>query len=164
MVPALSTSKQELSHTSSTDQPTQSRAKNTLFHRATSYFRHPAMIPSFSCAILYFTVLSFSGQMITYLLSVGFSSINVAIVRTFSVTVELFATFLAPTLMTKIGPIRAGIWFINWQSICLIIGASLFWNFQSSVISSIGLVGGTILSRVGLWGFDLCIQIIVQEV
>lgn len=32
------------------------------------------------------------------------------------------------------------------------------------VVSSSGLVGGTILSRLGLRGLELCVQLIVQEV
>lgn len=48
----------------------------------------------------------------------------------------------------------------------LIAGLIVFFAFDSSnpVISASGLVGGTILSRLGLRGFDLCTQIIVQEV
>jgi hypothetical protein len=42
---------------------------------------------------------------------------------------------------------------------------SVFWALLNRpTISASGLVGGTILSRVGLRGFDLCIQLIIQEV
>jgi iron-regulated transporter 1 len=34
---------------------------------------------------------------------------------------------------------------------------------RMGVFAASGLVGGVILSRVGLWGFDLCAQSIVQE-
>ncbi|KAF7373477.1 Solute carrier family 40 protein [Mycena sanguinolenta] len=37
------------------------------------YLNHPAFLPSFSLSLLYLTVLSFSGQMITYLISVGYT-------------------------------------------------------------------------------------------
>lgn len=129
------------------------------------YFRHPAFMPSFAGALLYFTVLSFSGQMVTYLLSSGYTSTHVAVARTISVAFEIMATWIAPWLMTRIGPIRSGLWFSSWQVGCLALGMSLFWSYADhAIISASALVGGAILSRVGLWGFDLSAQIIIQEV
>ncbi|KAI8161003.1 Solute carrier family 40 member 1 [Colletotrichum sp. SAR 10_70] len=86
------------------------------------YFSHPALRPSLSLALLYFTVLSFSGQMITFLLSVGYNSFHIGIARTISTVFELSATWAAPKLMDKIGPIRAGIWSLSWQMIWLAAG------------------------------------------
>jgi iron-regulated transporter 1 len=128
------------------------------------YFCHRAFTPSFCGAILYFTVLSFGGQMVTYLLSVGYSSTNVGIARTLSVAFEISATWITPIVMSKIGPIRTGLWFIGWQMLCLAGAASTFWGIHVPLLAASGLVGGTILSRVGLWGFSLSIQIIIQEV
>ncbi|KAF2500349.1 iron-regulated transporter [Lophium mytilinum] len=128
-----------------------------------AYLTHKAILPSFAGALLYFTVLSFNGQMVTYLLATGYSSLHIGIMRTVSVAFELSATWLTPLLMSRIGPIRTGIWFINWQIACLAFGACIFTTASSPIFSSAGLVGGTILSRIGLWGFDLSSQIIVQE-
>ncbi len=129
------------------------------------YFHHPAFLPSFASALLYFTVLSFSGQMVTYLLSAGYDSTQIGLTRTLSVAFEILATWLAPWLMGSIGPIRAGIWLASWQTVCLVSGIAAFWALQDRpVLSASALVGATILSRVGLRGFDLCIQIIIQEV
>ncbi|KAK4498664.1 hypothetical protein PRZ48_009174 [Zasmidium cellare] len=128
------------------------------------YFRHRALLPSLAGALLYLTVLSFGGQMVTYLLSSGYSSTEVGVARTFSVAFEVMATWVAPWLMGKIGPIRAGLWMSSWQLTTLIAGLVVFWAFLSNpVVSASGLVVGTILSRVGLFGFDLCAQVIVQE-
>ena len=130
------------------------------------YFKHPVFLPSFAGALLYLTVLSFSGQMVTYLLSVGYSSIHVGIARTLSVTFEVLATWVAPWLMTMIGPIRSGAWFIHWQMLFLGAGMVVFWTCpqEQPIVSASGLVGSTILSRLGLRGFDLSIQLIIQEV
>jgi iron-regulated transporter 1 len=129
------------------------------------YFHHQAFLPSFAGALLYLTVLSFAGQMVTYLLSAGYNSTRIGIARTLSVAFEVLATWLAPWLMGRIGPIRAGIWLASWQMICLAAGMAIFWTFSNRpTISASGLVGGTILSRIGLRGFDLCTQIIIQEV
>ncbi|CAM1511449.1 Fc.00g089620.m01.CDS01 [Cosmosporella sp. VM-42] len=128
------------------------------------YFKHTAFMPSFACALLYFTVLSFSGQMVTYLLSTGYTSTQIGIARTISVAFEVLATWAGPWLMSRIGPIRAGLWFASWQVGCLALGMSIFWSYaDNALISASALVGSTILSRVGLWGFDLSAQIIVQE-
>ncbi|KAG6830995.1 hypothetical protein H0H92_013467 [Tricholoma furcatifolium] len=121
------------------------------------------LLPSFALSILYFTVLSFSGQMVTYLLAVGYTSAHIGIVRTASVLFEMSATWIAPRLMNRLSPLRAAMWFLSWQIICLAIGTSLFLGSPVPFVAASGLVGGVIASRVGLWGFDLSVQIIVQE-
>jgi iron-regulated transporter 1 len=103
--------------------------------------------------------------MVTYLLSAGYNSTQVGIARTLSVVIEVLATWIAPWLMGRIGPVRAGLWLVNWQIVCLVAGTSVFWAFSDQPnMSASGLVVGTILSRMGLRGFDLCAQIIIQEV
>ncbi|QVM06658.1 hypothetical protein D8B26_001365 [Coccidioides posadasii str. Silveira] len=139
------------------------RARLTVLRDLKFYFRHRAFLPSFSCALLYFTVLSFSGQMVTYLLSIGYNSFHIGIARTVSVAFEISATWIAPAVMSKIGPIRAGIWFLSWQMLSLAAAASGFWEIRSEIMAATCLVCGSISSRVGLWGFDLSAQIIVQE-
>jgi solute carrier family 40 (iron-regulated transporter), member 1 len=129
------------------------------------YFHHRAFLPSIAGALLYFTVLSFAGQMVTYLLSAGYSATQIGLARTLSVVFEVLSTWAAPWLMAKIGPVRAGLWSSGWQVIMLAGGIATFWAFADKpIISASGLVGGTILSRLGLRGFDLCTQLIVQEV
>lgn len=105
--------------------------------------------------------------MVTYLLSAGYSSLQVGIARTVGVVFEVLATWVAPWLMGRIGAIRAGLWMSSWQVTMLAAGVSVFWMFDmnsNSLIAASGLVGGTVLSRLGLRGFDLCVQLIVQEV
>ena len=129
------------------------------------YLRHPAFLPSIAGALLYLTVLSFAGQMVTYLLSVGYNATQIGVAYTLSVTFEMLATWVAPWLMTRMGPIRAGLWFSSWQVVMLMAGTAVFWNFSDRpLVAASGLVVGTILSRVGLRGFELCTQLIVQEV
>ncbi|UKZ55475.1 hypothetical protein TrVGV298_009299 [Trichoderma virens] len=129
------------------------------------YFKHKAFLPSIAGAVLYFTVLSFGGQMVTYLLSSGYSSMQIGIARTVGVIFEVLSTWAAPWLMGRIGAIRAGLWMSSWQVIMLVVGVCIFWTFdgKDSLISASGLVGGTVFSRLGLRGFDLCVQLIVQE-
>ncbi|KAI1091948.1 Ferroporti-1 [Rostrohypoxylon terebratum] len=128
------------------------------------YFRHQAFLPSFADTLLYLTVLNFSGQMVTYLLTTGYTSSQIGIARTISVLFEVLATWVGPWLIDQIGPVRAGLWHSITQVSMLIAGLVVFFAFDANdpIISASGLVGGTILSRVGLYGFDLCIQIIIQ--
>ncbi|KAL7934446.1 Ferroporti-1 [Trichoderma chlorosporum] len=129
------------------------------------YVKHQAFLPSIAGAVLYFTVLSFGGQMVTYLLSPGYTSLQIGIARTLGVIFEVLSTWAAPWLMGRIGAVRAGLWMSSWQVLMLAVGVCIFWMFEAKnpLISASGLVGGTVISRLGLRGFDLCIQLIVQE-
>ncbi|KAJ4292722.1 hypothetical protein N0V90_009385 [Kalmusia sp. IMI 367209] len=129
-----------------------------------SYALNPAFLASFSLALLYFTVLGFGSQLTTYLLTLGFTSLHISGMRLVSVILELSATCAAPVLMRRIGAVRAGLWFINSQLICtaLAIGMFTLSNSQTQT-AGLALVAGVALSRLGLWGFDLCVQYLVQE-
>ncbi|KAH6642848.1 hypothetical protein C7974DRAFT_386263 [Boeremia exigua] len=130
------------------------------------YFQNPAFLASFSLSLLYLTVLSFASQMTTYLLTLGFTSTHVSIMRLIAVILELSATCAAPLLMSKIGAVRSGLWFINEQLITIMVAISFFAAMTSEThlkVAGLALVGGVALSRLGLWGFDLCVQYLVQE-
>ncbi|CAK7232317.1 hypothetical protein SBRCBS47491_008228 [Sporothrix bragantina] len=134
------------------------------------YWRHPAFLPSFALALLYLTVLSFSGQMVTFLLAAGYTPLYVGVARTISTVFELSATWIAPRLMARLGVVRGGIWSLSWQALWLTgATAAFFVATSSSQSNGGGLVGasclaaGVALSRIGLWGYDLCAQNIVQD-
>ena len=133
-----------------------------IYKTVSRYTLHSVFLPSMALCLLYFTVLSFSGQMVTYLLSVGLSSVQIGVLRTLSTTLEISATWLAPMAMKKVGPLRGGLWFINWQISCLVGALGFFLVIRTGSVAA--LVVGVITSRVGLWGFDLCVQNIIQEV
>lgn len=177
MIPALNEPKQVVKYgPQSTGEEPQGLKKlriwkpcqDLIYHAAhdlAAYTRSCVFLPSFAGALLYLTVLSFSGQMITWLLSTGYDSALIATTRTLSVAFEFLATWVGPWIMGRVGTTRAGLWLACWQIACLVAGTSIFLMFiDYPFISASGLVGGTILSRVGLRGFDLCVQIIVQEV
>lgn len=121
-------------------------------------------------SLLYLTVLSFSGQMITYLVSVGYSTLYVGTARTVSTALELSATWIAPRMMKRVGVVRGGIWSLCWQMGWL--GAGVAWFFADShhdddgnaIMAATGLAVCVALSRVGLWGYDLCAQNLIQDV
>lgn len=136
---------------------------SAMFHDLKMYSSQNAFLPSLSLSILYLTVLSFAGQMVTYLLAIGYTASVVALVRLASTVLELSATWIAPLLIQQIGPVRSGLWFLSFQMICLGTAVAIFWATTVPLWAASGLVGGVILSRVGLWGFDLSAQIIIQE-
>ena len=143
-----------------------------IFKSLYDYSQHTVFLPSLALSLLYLTALSFSGQMIIYLLSVKgpdgrrptFATTSIGLLRTLAVILEMLATWLAPAVMKKVGPTRAGLWAISWQLIFSWIAVSMNWDVMPAYISAWLLVSGVILSRVGLWSFDLCVQVVVQEV
>jgi len=107
--------------------------------------------------------------MVTYLLSIGYTSLHVGIIRFISTIFELSATWIAPWLMRRIGVVRSAIWSLSWQMIWLAAGAGWFFadirgQGTGSIAAATGLVVGVAFSRVGLWSYDLCAQSIIQEV
>lgn len=129
------------------------------------YTSHSVFLASFAMSLLYLTVLSFGTTMVTYLLHTGFSPMEVGSMRIGSVIAELSGTWAAPFIMDRIGPIRSGLWFLNWQSACLAAAAAGFVLLDAgSRMVAIILIVSVALSRIGLWGFDLSVQFLVQEV
>lgn len=128
------------------------------------YIHHPVFLPSLSFALLHLTVLSFSGQMITYLSAMGLSSALIGGLRGISTIFELSATWIAPKLIARIGLVRAGMWFLNWEIACVAVACLFLWLNHSTTTTVVGTISAVIASRVGLWGYDLCAQNIVQDV
>lgn len=129
------------------------------------YVASPVFLPSFALSLLYMTVLSFGATMVTYLLHSGFNPLEVSCMRIGSVVAEVSGTWTAPIIMNRIGPIRSGLWFLNWQFCCVAGAAFAFvlWDSNSKLVAAT-LIIGVALSRIGLWGFDLSAQFLVQEV
>lgn len=133
-------------------------------HPWKDYVQNPAFLASFSLSLLYLTVLSFASQMTTYLMTLGFTSTHVSIMRLASVALELSATCAAPWLMNHIGAVRSGLWFINEQLLSIALAIGLFLMYmEKPLLAGAALVAGVALSRLGLWGFDLSVQYLVQE-
>jgi len=130
------------------------------------YSQHAAFIPSICLAMTYLTVLSFSGQLITFLLSLGLSSASMGILRAAAAVFELSATWLGPRVTDRIGTVRGGLWFLNLELAFVGIACSCLWfpmNPTSPPFALYGLIMAVLVSRLGLWGFDLSAQYLVQE-
>ena len=103
--------------------------------------------------------------MITFLSQyTEFSTPLIAGLRATAVIIGIIATFLSPPLVRKIGPVRAGIWFLSWQTIFLSpVPIVMFLSLNKSLQGGV-LVAFVSISRLGLWGFDLSEQYLVQQV
>lgn len=150
------------------------RTPTSYWESIKAYSRSPMFLPSLALSLLYLTVLSFNGQMVTYLLAlppfpntnISYNAAVIGGLRTFSTLSEISATFLSPLLMSRIGPIRSGLWAINEQIMSLLLGTILFvvLNDRSSSAASFPLIVSVILSRMGLWSFDLSVQLQIQQI
>ncbi|KAH7115266.1 iron transporter [Dendryphion nanum] len=128
------------------------------------YIRSPVFLPSLSNALLYLTVLSFGSQMVTYLIAAKFTTFQVGSLRMVSVVAELTGTWIAPVVMTHFGALLSGFYFLLWQATSMSAAVMAIATQKSgSWPAAICLVVGVCLKRLGLWGFDLSVQFLVQE-
>jgi iron-regulated transporter 1 len=139
------------------------------------YYQSPLFAASLSLCILYFTVLSFGGTLILNPTNEGsmiaflsqyadFSTPLIAGLRAIAVAVGIAATFLSSPVIRWIGPVRSGIWFLSWQTIFLAPVPVILFLSLSKQLQGGFLVGFVSISRLGLWGFDLSEQYLVQQV
>ncbi|KAJ8607675.1 hypothetical protein MRB53_040138 [Persea americana] len=117
---------------------------STIVEQTKIYVKSHAFLPSLSLSMLYLTVLSFSGQMTTYLLALSEPHIS--------------KCFYWPhTLLRNIGRDQRD--FRCTTSRCTTRrGASRSPNLSTAVF-----IAAIVLSRVGLWAFDLTAQLLVQN-
>lgn len=141
---------------------------SSILEQARAYTKSHAFLPSLSLSMLYLTVLSFSGQMVTYLFTIKhplLNSTHIGILRTIATILEISSTYVAPILIHRVGTVRAGIWSLSWQFLTLTPGVATFW-IAPSISPTTGtflFIASVILSRIGLWSFDLTAQLLVQN-
>ena len=99
---------------------------STMRHKAFSTFRDwkefsqmPVFASSVSISLLYLTVLSFDGTMLSWLKTKQFSDPFIAGQRAICVVTGLAGTVLMPWLEKKLGLVRAGAWSIVSELLCL---------------------------------------------
>lgn len=151
-----------------------------------AYIHQPAAPAALSLALLYLTVMSFGTLMTAYLKWSGIKEAELSIYRGVGALSGIAATLVFPTLQKKWGLIPTGAAAIWAQLICLVLaatpailsrtnnplleedgedGTGTTGNSSSSSSALVMrlLILGLILSRFGLWGFDLAVNQILQE-
>ncbi|KAI0354576.1 hypothetical protein OH77DRAFT_1404701 [Trametes cingulata] len=126
------------------------------------FSQYPIFLSSVAISCLYLTVLSFDGTMLSYFKAHAYSDPFLAGMRGLNVVAGLAGTLAMPYLERKLGLVRAGNWSIWSEVICLLpvlitlyVGAPSDGS-RAPVWNAALLFGGMILSRIGLWAFDLC--------
>jgi len=126
------------------------------------FVQHPIFLSSLSISCLYLTVLSFDGTMLSYLKAEAYSDPFLAGMRALNVVAGLMGTLAMPLLERKLGLVRAGNWSIWSEVLCLVPAVVSFYvgappiGVRAPAWNAALLFGGMMLSRVGLWAFDLC--------
>jgi solute carrier family 40 (iron-regulated transporter), member 1 len=150
-----------------------------------AYIQQPAAPAALSLALLYLTVMSFGTLMTAYLKWSGLKEAELSIYRGFGALSGIGATLVFPFLHRKWGLLPTGVAAIRTQLVCLVLAATPAIVLGTKTTSTspggenIGqesadgssssasvrrlLVFGLILSRFGLWGFDLAVNQIIQE-
>ncbi|KAK4050131.1 hypothetical protein OIV83_003702 [Microbotryomycetes sp. JL201] len=137
-------------------------AASQLFVDWHDFARHEVFPTSVAISLLYLTVLSFDGTMISWLKSHGYSDPFIAGMRGVNVVTGLLGTVAMPWLEKRIGIARTGTWSIISEAVSLIpVLLSFFLSPPPRGQTAAGwnealLFTGMAMSRIGLWAFDLC--------
>lgn len=128
------------------------------------YVHHKVFPASFALSLLYLTVLSFGGIMVSYLKMIGYTDWSLGMLRAIAGIAGMASTYILPYLSSKIGIIRSGNWALWFESFTLIpVVLSLTSAYSGTVLSSFMLFGGMSVSRIGLWVFDIAETILLQQ-
>ncbi|KAI0652481.1 Ferroporti-1 [Trametes meyenii] len=126
------------------------------------FSQFPIFLSSVSISCLYLTVLSFDGTMLSYLKAHAYSDPFLAGMRGLNVVAGMAGTIAMPLLERKLGLVRAGNWSIWSEVFCLLPVLITFYvgapsdGSRAPAWNAVLLFGGMMLSRIGLWAFDLC--------
>lgn len=127
------------------------------------YIKHKVFLASLSLSMLYLTVLSFGGIMVSYLKLVGYSDLMLGILRAIAGITGISATYLMPYISKKIGVVRTGLWSL-WIEFFTLVPVILSFKLNGpNWINFLMMFGGMSLSRIGLWMFDLSETLILQN-
>eukprot|EP00299_Pterocystis_sp_00344_P002337 c1262_g1_i1.p1 GENE.c1262_g1_i1~~c1262_g1_i1.p1 ORF type:complete len:547 (+),score=113.14 c1262_g1_i1:237-1877(+) len=126
------------------------------------YLSQPIAPAAIALAILYLTVLNFGGVMITYASNRGMAPFAIGLVRAVASLFGLFGSFVFPRMAKRFGLVRAGQIGLISQLITLLIALVSVWIIDDTT-SLVLLNVGVVLSRSGLWQFDLAANQLLQE-
>lgn len=128
------------------------------------YVRHKIFPASLAIALLYMTVLSFGGIMLSYLKIIGYKDWSLGVLRAVAGIAGLASTWILPYLSQKIGIVRSGMWALWFESGSLVpVVLSFTTAYSGSTLGTIMLFSGMCVSRVGLWVFDIAETILLQQ-
>jgi len=138
------------------------------YHDWGLFIRTPIFPTSLAISLLYFTTLSFDGNMISWLKTNTYSDALISGMRGVSVCMGLAGTAIMPLLEKRIGLTRAGNWSIWFEVASLVPVVVSFYAGSKEGVKAPAwnqglLFGGMAISRIGLWSFDLCQLKLLQQ-
>ena len=133
-----------------------------------TYFGHQVFFSSMAYVMLYMTVLSDGSQIMAYLTSINVPATMMAVFRGTSSIFGVLSTMLSGHLIHYFGNVKAGALMLASQLTCLAVGCLLFFPALGSTDSTLwSFLASIVLSRFGLWGFDLVqvghMQLFIEE-
>jgi iron-regulated transporter 1 len=163
--PSKETYKQEQPATA-----TNSSSIDDFLYSLNTYFLHQPSLPtSVALSLLYLTVMSFGPLMTAYLAWRGMEEGVLSLWRGAGAASGISATLIFPYLQQKLGLLRTAMLALWFQFLCLLFGVASSSSPSSAATSSSNnnkstlLVVGLVLSRFGLWTFDLAANQLIQE-
>lgn len=120
-----------------------------------AFFKQPVAIPVVAYALLWLSVLSPHGVLLTGYLKDQWKMPELIIgsFRGLGALFGLLATVLFPIVIKKFGLVRGSRYLILFQSFMLIVGLGFF--ISGEVFGLYGFLICILLSRIGLYGFSL---------
>ena len=147
---------------SSRSSSSSSSSDYNLWQAITLFWNQKCCGVMISFSFLFMTVLSFDTIMTVYLLFMGMEEVYVGIARGISAFIGFIGASIYPYCREKFGLWNSGTIALIWQVFFVGLAASSF--FMSSVYYSLLLLTVSVLiSRIGLWLFDLSSRQICQE-
>lgn len=129
-----------------------------------AYMQHRVFFASLAYSMLYISVLSFGGIMISFLKLIGIDDVWLAVGRGIGAGVGVSATYAAPIIISGMGLVNAGLLSIWLQVLCVMptFFALLFLDFYSQTFAVL-IFASLASSRFGLWAFDIMETQIMQD-
>lgn len=120
-----------------------------------SFFKQPVVIPIVAYALLWLSVLSPHGVLLTGYLKDEWKMPELIIgsFRGLGAIFGLFATIIFPFIIKKFGLLKGSRILISFQAVMLLFGLSFF--VLGDVVGQYGFLVFILLSRIGLYGFSL---------
>nr|CAG4715533.1 unnamed protein product [Naegleria fowleri] len=140
-----------------------------LYHGWKLYIQQKVLLSSLAFVLLFITVLTHGGLLLSYLKSHNVHSAVLGVFQALSAISGLSSTFLGPFMIRRYNVFKGGLISIYLQFSCLVVGVLFFIGFhfftETFSFAVYLFLICVVLSRLGLYSFDLAeIQIMQQLV
>ncbi|KAK9817604.1 hypothetical protein WJX74_011025 [Apatococcus lobatus] len=133
-----------------------------------AYWTQPTFAAAIALALLYLTVLSLGLLMTAYIKDQGLTEAELAVERGLGALTGILATFTFPPMSSRLGLDRSGLIGV-WAQLAVLFVTVMpafgpaSWPLHAGLGRARLLLAGLVLSRWGLWSFDLAVTQMMQE-